>query len=104
MTITEIDFSDILKYKKEVEKCGLVFCKSTQYFGIFDNSEMVGFMGIILYKNKIVHKNIYIFPMFRGKGYFKFCLDWCIQYAEKLNIFVIEATCTKMSIKEYLKR
>ncbi len=102
INIKQIDEKDI--DKKAGEKAGLIFCKSTIYFGIFDDDCMVGYAGVILYKNKIIDKNIYIYPQYRGRGYFKYFLDWRKNFAKEKNIKKIEATCTKMSINEYLKR
>ena len=40
----------------------------------------------------------------RGKGYFKILFDFSIKICKELNINIVEATCTNMSIKEYYKR
>lgn len=88
--------------RKEAEKSGLYFCKSTKMYGIFIDNELAGYAGLILKKDKAVLKNAFIFNQFRGKGLYKKLIDFRIQVTKDKK--VIEATCTKMSINEYLKR
>jgi superfamily II DNA or RNA helicase len=47
-------------------------------------------------------KNAFIFQGFRGSGLFKKLIDFRIEATKDKKI--IEATCTKMSLNEYLKR
>lgn len=82
------------------EKEGLSFCNNTKYYGLYKNGILVAISGILSYKNKYIFKNHYVFTNERGKGYFKEMLNFLLSnYKGK-----IEATCTKMSIREYLKR
>ena len=64
---------------------------------------MGGFTGIIIYKNKAIFKNHFIFKEYRGKGYFKQLFDFSIKLTKELGIKKVEATCTDMSINHYLK-
>lgn len=88
--------------KKEAEKAGLSFCKSTKMYGIFIDNELAGYAGFILKKEKAVLKSVFVLNQFRGQGLFKKLVDFQIEQTKHKK--VIEATCTKMSIKEYLKR
>ena len=71
------------------------------YFYVADG-EVVGFHGVIIYTNKVISQMNYVLSGHRGKGYFKQMLDKHMKLA--VNKLSIEATCTKMSIREYLKR
>lgn len=102
--IKNITISEVEIYKKEAEKCGLVFCKNTILYGLYSDNELLAFTGILLYKNKAIFKNHYVPKINRGKGYFKILLNFSIDICKKLNIKIVEATCTKMSINEYYKR
>ncbi len=86
------------------KKEGLTFCKSTDYYGLFDSDNLLAITGIIWYSNKAIFKNHYVFPEHRGNGYFKILLDYSIELVKERDINKIEATCTNMSIREYLKR
>jgi len=102
--IKEISIRDINEYFVEAKKSGLVFCKSTNLYGLFVEGELVSFSGIIIMPKKAIFKNQFVPKKYRGRGYFKRMLDFRLQLCKKLQINIIEATCTPMSIKEYLKR
>lgn len=104
ITIKQIDNADIESYKSEAIKSGLVFCKNGIFYGLYNNNELLAFTCILFYKNKAIFKNHYVPEKNRGKGYFKILLDFSIKICKELNIKIVEATCTKMSIKEYYKR
>jgi hypothetical protein len=100
MEIREVTLNDIKQYKSEAEKSDLTFCLNTRYYGLFNNNELVSFIGILFYANKNIIKNIYVPPANRGKGYFKKMLDYCMSVeAHKRK----EASCTPMSINQFLK-
>jgi N-acetylglutamate synthase-like GNAT family acetyltransferase len=102
--IKKIIISEIDKYLPYAKKNGLIFCNKTTLYGLYVNNEIVAFTGIIFYKNKAIFKNHYVPIKNRGNGYFKTLLEYSINLCSEMKINVIEATCTKMSIKEYLKR
>lgn len=102
--IKNINISEIEIYKNEAKKTGLVFCKNTIYYGLYNDNELLAFTGILFYKNKAIFKNHFVPYINRGKGYFKILLNYSIEICKNLNYKIIEATCTKMSIKEYYKR
>jgi len=101
LNIKKININDIQKYSSEIKKYQLCFCSSTQYFGLFEDDELLGFFGIIILKNKVIFKNAYILEKHRGKGYYKYMMNYRMYLAK--NVGLIEATCTKYSIKTYLK-
>jgi hypothetical protein len=102
--IKKIIISEIDKYIPYAKKNGLIFCNKTTLYGLYVNNEIAAFTGIIFYKNKAIFKNHYVPIKNRGNGYFKTLLEYSIKLCLEMKINVIEATCTKMSIKEYLKR
>ena len=91
------------KYLKDAEKEGLVFSKSTTYYGVMDGRTFVGFTGIVWYKNKAIFKNHYVLPEYRKQGYFKEIFAFSTQEVQKRGLFLIEATCTDKSLPYYLK-
>lgn len=103
--IKEITKYDIpVNYIIEAKKSGLVFCNNTIMYGIYNNDVMVGFCGMLLNKKKATFKNIFVLQEFRGNGYFKNLLTYMIVLCQQMGIKVIEATCTKMSFNEFIKR
>lgn len=102
--IKKINYTDIEKYVNDAIKSGLIFCNKTILYGLYIDNEIVAFTGIIFYKNKAIFKNHYVLMENRGRGYFKTLLEYSINLCLQLEIKIIEATCTKMSINEYLKR
>lgn len=102
--IKKINFIDIEKYVSDAKKSELIFCNKTIIYGLFFEDKIVGFTGIIFYKNKAIFKNHYVLMENRRNGYFKTLLEYSINLSLQMGIKIIEATCTKMSINEYLKR
>ena len=104
--IRKSTLNDLLPYKHDAERAGLCFSKNTQYFVYLVNpsSHIYGFIGVLIYKKKAVIKNIYVLPEVRGNGIFKQLLNFMISDLLRQNIFNIEATCTKMSIREFERR
>jgi len=101
--IRQINPKEILIFKKEAEKSGLTFCESVTLYGLFVDDQLSAFSGLIIYKNKAVFKNSFVPVAFRGKGYFKSLYNYRISLVKLLGIKKVEATCTEMSIKHYLK-
>jgi predicted GNAT family acetyltransferase len=102
--IKQISINDIEQYKKEAEKSGLLFCKSASLYGLFIDGEMVAFTGIIIQGKKAIFKNHFVPEKNRGNGYFKTLLNFSIELCKQIGVKTVEATCTPMSEKEYLKR
>lgn len=99
--IRKIDIQGFDKYLKDAKRNGLVFCNNTDYYGLFIDKEIVGFCGVITYKNKYVFKNDYVIEKHRGNGYHKQMMNFRLALAKKNNIKKVEATCTNMSINNY---
>lgn len=104
MKLLVISSDEIEQLKPQCEKEGLIFNNTTEYHKVIVNGKWVGITGFMWYANKAVFKNHFIFPEFRGKGYFKEMLDLSIDYAKRKQLNLVEAICTPMSIKEYKKR
>lgn len=102
--IKNIDITEIETHKKEAEKCGLIFCKKTVYYGLYIENKLMAFTGILIFKNKAIFKNHFVPEINRGKGYFKTLLNFSLDIVRHINIKIVEATCTKMSIKAYLDK
>lgn len=99
LTLKPIKPCDIKIYRKYAEHDLLTFCKSTELHGLYDGETMVGFTGILKYRNKAIFKNHWVIPECRGKGYFKFMVQESIKLCGKT---IIEATCTPKAIRYYL--
>lgn len=98
-----INYIELDQYIALAKKGGLEFCNKTEYYGLYDNNKMVAFAGILKYQNKWVFKNAYTIEHYRGLGYHKQFLAYRLNLAKINNIKTIEATCTKMSINNYIK-
>lgn len=104
MKLLVITADEIKAIKKDCEKEGLIFNNTTEYHKVMAGGQWVGITGFMWYANKAVFKNHFIFPKYRGQGFFKEVLDLSIDYARRKNLHLVEAICTPMSIKEYKKR
>jgi predicted GNAT family acetyltransferase len=102
--IKQISISDISQYFAEAKISGLTFCKSTNLYGLFIENKLVAFTGVIIMPKKAIFKNHFVPHENRGKGYFKILLNFSLDIVRHLNIKIVEATCTKMSIRAYLDR
>jgi GNAT superfamily N-acetyltransferase len=96
--------SDIEPLKKEMAKVNLCFANKTEYYGFYEDENLVGTAGLLFYPQKAIFKNLYVLLEHRGKGIFKALLDHCIKIAIDKKIQMGEATCTELSIKEFRKR
>lgn len=105
MIIKKIQFNLIESFVNKAKEEKLCFSNDTEYYGIFNfENVLLGFTGIVFYKNKAKFKNHYVLPDYRGNGYFKELLDFSIDEVRKRGIKKVSANCTDMSINEYLKR
>lgn len=102
--IQQINKNNISQYIKEAESEGLIFCNSTILYGLFINEKLVAFAGIIIYKKKAIFKNAFVIKTKRGNGYFKELLKYRLNLIKELNIKIVEATCTKLSINAYISQ
>ena len=101
LELKRVQLKDISEWKDEKLKANLTFAKDTQLFTYVKNTEVIGIFGVLEYANKYVFKNIYVPIKHRGKGYYKDLLSIFLNtYKDK----PIEATCTKMSIREFLRK
>ena len=101
--IRRISLEELNPYMVLAKKSGLVFCSKTDYYGLYLDNQMVGFCGVLKYKNKWVFKNAFVLEEHRGNGYHKSLMSFRLKDAQQNNIKVVEATCTQMSLNNYLK-
>lgn len=81
------------------------YSDKAKYYGLFsDMGVLIGFTSIQFYSTKAKFNNHYIFKPFRRKGMFKQLMDFSIEVCKQRGIKEIVATCTAMSLPEYLKR
>lgn len=84
------------------KKEGLCFCASTEYYGYFENSRLVGIAGLIMYSNKVVFKNNFVIKSHRRMGICRKLFDFGMGIVLSKGIKKVEATCTKMSLPMWL--
>lgn len=101
--IAAISLNDLNPYLKVAKQSGLVFCDKTDYYGFYLNNEMVGFCGVLKYKSKWVFKNAFVLESHRGNGYHKSMMIFRLKEAKANGIRYVEATCTDMSLGNYIK-
>lgn len=104
--IKVISLDEIRQYIPKTKTEGMAgYSERAHYYGIYDEAgTIVGFTSILWFSHKAKFNNHYIFPEYRCKGYFKEALDFSIERVRISGRDVIEATCTKMSLREYMKR
>jgi hypothetical protein len=103
LEIQPINIEFLNSYQIQLKKEKLGFCKNTELFGCFDNSNFVGFTGILWYQNKAVFKNHFVFVDKRKQGIFTFMLQYSINRVKNTKIKLIEANCLPNSVPAYLK-
>lgn len=64
--IRSVSFSEIEPYKAQAEREHLLFAESTNYFLAKADGVPMGFFGLLLYSEKAVSKNVFVFPEYRG--------------------------------------
>jgi len=102
--IQRIDIESIKDIKRAAIKENLVFCDKTELYGKFVDGKCVAIGGILRYRKKVILKNFYVIPSYRGNGYFKEMFDFLLDRIREKQIKIIEANCTAMSLREHLKR
>lgn len=104
--IKEISLKDISEYIPLTKAEGMAgFSTHAIYYGVFsDMNVLIGFTSIQYYSGKAKFNNHFIFKPFRKKGLFKQLMDYSIMKCRDKGIHTIVATCTAMSLPEYLKR
>jgi len=97
--IHKLSFTDLEIYKEQSIKEGLIFCTSTEYYGIVENDKIVAFAGLLNYGKKSIIKNIYVIESERGKGHFKYLIAYFLVITKGK---ILEANCTPMSLRHFL--
>ena len=95
--------------KKEIEEIknialGLSFNNSTNiYLGYYLNNILVGFCGLMIYKNKAILKNGFVLKEYRNKGIYSELNKKRFDYIKTLNINIIESNVNAKSISYHLR-
>ena len=103
LNIHPCSLDTISKFITDARRSGLVFSRSTEYFGILLDDNLIGMCGLVRYRNHWKFKNDYIIPEYRRRGFYKQSLTWRFNVARNQGINIIEATCTEMSLPIWLK-
>lgn len=102
--LKNISQDEIQEYLQDAKDSMLMFCESTEYYGVFDffSGNLMGFFGVIVYENKIIYKNDYVLQKYRRKGIHSKMMKYRLMMfrAKKTH----EATCTEMSYNSYIKQ
>jgi len=105
MTISAINLELIKSYIPQTKREGLAgYSNKANYYGAFIDNKLIGFCSIQYYNKTAKFNNLYIFKEHRRNGYFRELLDFRIKEAKANNCTNIIASCTKMSLPEYLNR
>jgi len=105
MIIKQIPLDYIKQYIAETKREGMAgYSEKAIYYGAFLDDILVGFSSIQFYSDKAKFNNSYIFKEYRGMGYYKKLLDFRFNEARMNGCKSIVASCTKMSIREFIKR
>jgi len=104
LIIRRSSFEEIAPLKANAEAEDLCFSDNTIYYGAYRYGEqLLGFGGIVWYRNKAKFKNVYVLPEYRGNGIFRLIFNHRFKIVALSGIKKIEATCTEMSLPLYLK-
>lgn len=105
MIISAIKLELIQPYIAETKREGMAgYSNKAEYYGGFVDNKLIGFTSIQLYGKKAKFNNSYVFKEYRGNGYYKKLLDYRIELVKQMGCNEIVASCTKMSLPEFLKR
>ena len=97
--IQKLKFMDVAIYEEQATRAGLIFCASTEYYGIVENGQILAFAGLLNYVKKSTIKNIYVIESERGKGHFKALMAYFLTITKGKTL---EANCTSMSLGHFL--
>lgn len=82
------------------------FSDKAIYYGYFlqFSKKPIGIASIQVYRNKIKFNNAYVDPSSRRKGIYKRLFEHRLEVSRSLGATLIEATCTKSSVRFWIKR
>lgn len=103
MEIKKVKLNDILPYKKDAVKEGILFTDKADYYAIYDDNMLMGFSAIKYTVNKAILKCEYVLPKYRNKGLLMCMIKDNLLVLKRNGILTAEANCTKMSINAHLK-
>jgi len=101
--IREIEFEEVLKYRKIAIKEQVSFHNNNncKWFGIYDADKLISFYCLMINNKSARFKSNYTLKEYRRQG----CLKRFIQHAKdicnKMNIKVITLFCTELSVSSH---
>ncbi len=104
--IREIQKKDIYPFINDCKAEGLCFNMKMPviYYGYFNETELIGFMGVIYYRRKAYLKNIYVLPSWRRRGIYSVLNEYVLDCIREKGYKIIEANFTDKALPLYLKR
>ena len=106
LTIRSAIFTEIQPFVKWATREKLVFAKNTSYIVVVsEGGAIIAICGLLLYSNKVVFKNDYVLPEYRGQGLWGLMFNTRRAIVSKIDgLKWIEATCTPLSLPLYLQK
>lgn len=101
--IRRICEADIALHLPAAKRAGLSFVKSTSLYGLYENGKILGFTGIIWLGSKVILKNHYVLPEYRGRGLFWIMLRFSLRLAVQAGYRHAEVYASPMVLPAYLK-
>ncbi len=104
LIIRPVTMAAISAFIPEARRSGLIFSPSTELYGLWLDTKLIGMAGLVRYATHWKLKNGFILPTFRRHGYYSRLLDYHLKMARNHGIPYVEATCTAMSLPQWLRR
>jgi GNAT superfamily N-acetyltransferase len=77
---------------------------TTELYRLDVADRAIGICGMMWKKPRPRLKNAYITPAYRGRGYYARMLDFRLELARRRGCLEVEATCTRRSLPEMMRR
>jgi len=77
---------------------------TTELYRLDVDDRPIGMCGMIWKKPRPRLKNAFITPAYRGRGYYARMLDFRLELARRRGYIEVEATCTRRSLPEMMRR
>ncbi len=103
MVVKKVLLVNILPYKNNAVKDGILFTDKADYYGIYEDNILKGFSAIKYNGSKALLKCQYVLPEYRKKGLLMLMLKDNLEILKRSGIKIAEANCTKMSVNVHLK-
>lgn len=104
MTLSPSTMDEVAAFLSDAKRARLTSGKTMAIFALREDDVLVGMTGIVWFRGHGKFKNHYVTPAARGRRLFRYMRDVSIALARGRECAYVEATCTPMSIREYLRR